>query len=57
MRSKNIFIAGAGGIGRAVALMLTDHYQDELGITIGDVNFEAAEHALDGVALFLGGLK
>ncbi|MEP7322744.1 MAG: saccharopine dehydrogenase C-terminal domain-containing protein [Saprospiraceae bacterium] len=45
-RSKNIFIAGAGGIGRAVALMLTDHYQDELGITIGDVNFEAAEQAL-----------
>jgi saccharopine dehydrogenase-like NADP-dependent oxidoreductase len=45
-RPKHIFIAGAGGIGRAVALMLTDHYKEELSITIGDINIDAAKHAL-----------
>lgn len=45
-RPKNIFIAGAGGIGRAVALMLADHYKEELRITIGDINLGAADHAL-----------
>ncbi len=44
--SKNIFIAGAGGIGRAVALMLCDYFKDQLGITLGDINLGAAEHAL-----------
>lgn len=49
-RPKNIFIAGAGGIGRAVALMLTDHYKEELTVTIGDVNINAAKHALKWIA-------
>ena len=43
---KKIFIAGAGGIGRAVALRLCDFYKDKLGITLGDINLGAAEHAL-----------
>ena len=44
--TKKVFIAGAGGIGRAVALMLADYYKEEIEIVIGDVRGEACQNAL-----------
>ncbi|MBP7801787.1 MAG: saccharopine dehydrogenase NADP-binding domain-containing protein [Saprospiraceae bacterium] len=44
-KPKNIFIAGAGGIGRAVALMLVDYYKDDIQVTIGDISTSTAEAA------------
>lgn len=51
---KSVFIAGAGGIGRAVALMLADHYQDDITITLGDINMDACKSALRFIANGLG---
>ncbi|MDZ4709507.1 MAG: saccharopine dehydrogenase C-terminal domain-containing protein [Saprospiraceae bacterium] len=41
-----IVVVGAGGIGRAVALMLKDHYGDTLTLYIGDHNVNACESAI-----------
>ena len=47
--TSQIVIAGAGGIGRAVALMLADHYGDALRIYIGDQNPKACESAIQWI--------
>ena len=41
-KNKNIVICGAGGIGKAVGLLLAESDQVDVGIYIGDVNLEAA---------------
>ncbi len=46
MKPIKIFIAGSGGIGRAVALMLSDYYKDQITVYIGDSNAKACENAL-----------
>ncbi|MEP7266360.1 MAG: saccharopine dehydrogenase C-terminal domain-containing protein [Saprospiraceae bacterium] len=53
-QKKSVFIAGAGGIGRAVALMLSDFYKDEIEIYIGDINGKACVQALNFVHAGLG---
>lgn len=52
--TKKVFIAGAGGIGKAVALMLADYYKEEIEIVIGDVKMEACQNALKYVSLGVG---
>lgn len=43
----HIFIAGAGGIGRAAGLILTNHLKSKVHVTIGDINKEAINAAVD----------
>ena len=52
--TKKVFIAGAGGIGKAVALMLADYYKEEIEIVIGDVRVEACQNALKYISLGVG---
>jgi saccharopine dehydrogenase-like NADP-dependent oxidoreductase len=42
---KKVVIVGAGGIGRAVALMLADYYQEEIRIFLVDTNPKACDSA------------
>ena len=44
--TKKVFVAGAGGIGRAVALMLAEYYKAEIEIVLGDVKADACHQAL-----------
>jgi saccharopine dehydrogenase-like NADP-dependent oxidoreductase len=45
MTKNNIFIAGAGGIGRAVGLFLREIGDLEVNLYIGDVNMRSADNA------------
>ncbi len=46
MNRKNILIAGAGGIGRSVALILAEWSKEEYNIFIGDGNLSTLNEAL-----------
>jgi len=43
--AKKVIIAGAGGIGRACALMLLEKYQNQIEITLADINRAQMEAA------------
>jgi saccharopine dehydrogenase-like NADP-dependent oxidoreductase len=46
MSKHHIFIAGSGGIGRALGLILTTHTEIDTHVYLGDIRSEAAESAV-----------
>lgn len=46
MEKKNIIVAGAGGIGRSVALILAEWSSEDYNIWLGDANTESLNDAL-----------
>lgn len=46
---NKVFIAGAGGIGEAAALILTEHFKGDVKVYVGDISVKAGAKCLDFV--------